>query len=924
MISQIISIKNIGAFQNQPPVDMDSLTLIHGPNGSGKSTLADIFRSLWENHPEIILNRKRIAASQRPGMPEVELAFWEDATVQKDVVRFSDQGWRQPSSDWVFEIFDAHFIDKNIFTGLSHTRANRVSLSNLMMGQETVIVGKEVETLKREKRETSKKLAEVRSRLSAAGVGAVDEFLLAPKPDDREALARLIAGLKEDERRMQKIVEEALQIQALSLPEPVSLACVGQCKAAMAEVVDTLSITCQEMDEDVALQLKAHIKKHFLHPDGREHAWIEKGLSYAGNNAPKTCPFCGGSPDPEGGLFDLYQRLFNFERREHVTQINDSLSDACSRWRQGVAGLQDLNSLVWKNWRRTVRFQEYLDQSFDSEFKKLDAAARELPSYLEDCQKAVSALDSDFSEKVVQKQETPFSSVALEEKEPAMLVEKLQSLSATVERFNITLQALLKPISTLKSQCSWSDLMSKLRDIQEEIAKKNMAAMRHDLDNDVQTCLILQADLGRMARRINQLKQDIETGSKIFARHFFHQVQEIFQFISGQKFVDVRADFDTKGYQPIYGFNLHFMGKAVQKHIPFVLSNADRKTLALSVYFASLRNRKQNDSLKRTIAILDDPVSGLDDKRAGQVLQYIWRVSKSCRQTVVLSHQHWFLENIRDKVLSEKTPFVMLHIEEQNSQSILLGESVEPSMKTRFSSDRKIVKSLSHDSQIQMVCLANSRKYGGLCVAGKEIMEDSKPAGRWIRPISQEEWGKLSIHHVTLQDGATPCLLDILTVPIQERAPRMHQQENAIIDPTRSWRSKGRFPIERLPTLTDDVEALWINGCDSRYGLNDRVPQDVAESRIRTSLLFIQPTELRICVEEFVNSPLKIRAKFHFKDVEYWLTATDPVVEFAYSQKPLGEYLVSQPDVYLCVSLGEPFEGYCYKLAAGFVNLNEK
>ncbi len=101
------------------------------------------------------------------------------------------------------------------------------------------------------------------------------------------------------------------------------------------------------------------------------------------------------------------------------------------------------------------------------------------------------------------------------------------------------------------------------------------------------------------------------------------------------------------------------------------------------------------------------------------------------------------------------------------------------------------------------------------------------------------------------------------------------------------------------------MEALWINGWDSRHGLNDRIPQDVAETRVRSSLLLIQPVELRICVEEFVNSPLKARAKFHFKDVEYWLTVTDPLVEFAYSQKPLGEYSVTQKDVYLCVSLGE-------------------
>lgn len=305
-------------------------------------------------------------------------------------------------------------------------------------------------------------------------------------------------------------------------------------------------------------------------------------------------------------------------------------------------------------------------------------------------------------------------------------------------------------------------------------------------------------------------------------------------------------------------------------------------------------------------------------------MQYLWRVVKSCRQTIVLSHQRQFLEDIRDKAVSENTPFAMLRIDEQNGQSVIGREGVDPSPKTAVSSDQdasRITAPVSHGSRIQMVCLANSRKYGGRCVAGKEITEDGKSAGRWLRPVSQEDWGTLSMRCIALQDGAMPNLLDIVTVPIQGPDPRHCQQENAVADPTRAWRRKGRLPIDRLPELVDDVEALWINGYDSRYGLNDRIPQDVAETRVRSSLLLIQPAELRICVEEFVNSPLKVRARFHFKNVEYGLTVTDPLVEFAYSQKPLGEYPATQKDVYLCVSLGEPFEGYCYKLAAGFVNL---
>ena len=63
----------------------------------------------------------------------------------------------------------------------------------------------------------------------------------------------------------------------------------------------------------------------------------------------------------------------------------------------------------------------------------------------------------------------------------------------------------------------------------------------------------------------------------------------------------------------------------------------------------------------------------------------------------------------------------------------------------------------------------------------------------------------------------------------------------------------------------------------------------------------------------------KVRAKFKFDDVKYWLTVTDPVIENEYFKKDLGEYPIEDQNAFLCVSLGEPHEGYRYKLAAGII-----
>jgi hypothetical protein len=43
-------------------------------------------------------------------------------------------------------------------------------------------------------------------------------------------------------------------------------------------------------------------------------------------------------------------------------------------------------------------------------------------------------------------------------------------------------------------------------------------------------------------------------------------------------------------------------------------------------------------------------------------------------------------------------------------------------------------------------------------------------------------------------------------------------------------------------------------------------------------------------------------------------------LEREYLMKPQDEYLLDQKNIYLTISLGEPFNGFCYKLVAAVIN----
>ena len=218
----------------------------------------------------------------------------------------------------------------------------------------------------------------------------------------------------------------------------------------------------------------------------------------------------------------------------------------------------------------------------------------------------------------------------------------------------------------------------------------------------------------------------------------------------------------------------------------------------------------------------------------------------------------------------------------------------------------------------EIICLANSRKYSGRCVAGKEF--SGNRVGEWVRPVSNRETGELSLKETCYRNGDPPALLDVMAIPLTRPDPHSYQTENYIVD-TGQWIKKHQFPLSDLSRLCDPVDSLWINGYQSNNGLNDRMPEETVKERIRSSLLFIRPGEVSIIVEEGPNLLKRVRSRFTFAGSEYWLSVTDPVIENRYFHKDVGQYPINKTNLYFTISIGEPYEGYCYKLVAAVVGL---
>ena len=219
----------------------------------------------------------------------------------------------------------------------------------------------------------------------------------------------------------------------------------------------------------------------------------------------------------------------------------------------------------------------------------------------------------------------------------------------------------------------------------------------------------------------------------------------------------------------------------------------------------------------------------------------------------------------------------------------------------------------------RIICLANSRKLSGRCIAGREWSEEHG-ASSWVRPVSDRENQEVSERERQYEDGSDPKLLDVIDVPLLEPKPMDHQSENWLLDPEWYWERIDSFPSDKLHSLTEPVEPLWVDGHSTVAGCNDQIPIEL-QSKLSNSLRLIRVNRLQLSVfapgEAFGNSKRRVQGRFRHAGNDYALWVTDPAYERRYLMKPDGPYQVSE--CWLTISVAEEYKGAIYKLIAAII-----
>ena len=212
------------------------------------------------------------------------------------------------------------------------------------------------------------------------------------------------------------------------------------------------------------------------------------------------------------------------------------------------------------------------------------------------------------------------------------------------------------------------------------------------------------------------------------------------------------------------------------------------------------------------------------------------------------------------------------------------------------------------------VCLANSLKRGGRCIAGVEVtIDDSRNwkvvrkadgSPKWIRPIDETtEFGEIRIGEAQFISLLSVVKLkSVVPIPNQSHTEDVHYTMMQVV-------GKVKASNEVLQQFADNIHQVVFYGTDRAID----VPTYAAGDH---SLMFVRADEAEI-IADVREDKTRYRMLMGYHGVTYDLSVTDP-----YYIEQLNEKQVNfgkQSDVYVTLSLGLVYEERHHKLIAAVI-----
>jgi wobble nucleotide-excising tRNase len=619
MIRSILKLQNVGLLQDATQHGAVNLTKVCGifaDNGRGKSTLAAIMRACGQGDATRLHARRTIDSSNPP---EIKFLLPSGAHIE-----FTNNAWVGNGPQIL--VFDSEFVEENVYSGFEVRAEQRQSLLEFALGDQAVVFKKRIDQLTQEIESQTRKLTLAQKEVSgyAAPYTTAQFIAMQPVPNAQQQIEAL-----------QKRIDAARSMQQLTARQvPNALTPIS---FDIQATFDLLKKQLTDVQKDAEAVVRAHLVKHGGH--GLED-WASRGQAYLTTD---DCPFCG-QPVAELALIKAYRSHFNkayADLKRDVAALDEKV--AASLADNKVEKLRDTAET------NTARIEAWKD--------RLDVNSPVLAA--DGLLAALKQLRDTLRNAIAKKRSTPLEAVG-SETESETAAGAMDSIRQIIAAYNDELAMVSLKIADFKRQLA----IENIANLQSEI-KKHEAVQRLEQPTVIAAVGEYKAaDTER--QRLQDEKAQVREQSDNLMTTTLHAYQNSINTLLrtfGAEFSIEELTHTTVGSgEPRTEYALSLRNKSVKlgsrtdltagHSFASTLSEADKRTLAFAFFLARLQAEQ---SLSNTVVVLDDPVSSLDRNRRFQSLKQIVSLATSCQQLIVLSHDAYFLRELRDYLANLET-----------------------------------------------------------------------------------------------------------------------------------------------------------------------------------------------------------------------------------------------------------------------------
>ena len=623
MIKKFIKISGTGKFSNyshsaiQHPYrsnDFEKFNLIYGENGSGKTTLSLILRSLKGDNA--ILNKKRHFDRTIPQNIEV---LTTNQIPPK--YTFMNNLWDRHYND--IEIFDIHFINDNIYTGLEIQNTHKKNLLEVIFGQPGIILKNEIKELKNEIKDKNDII-----RLKTEAI----ETLI-----NKTYTADAYCSIAIDPEIDNKILNKTNEINTAKNYQNIQL------KPSLVDLPlfslpydKTFALSCLQKSLDNIKEKYLsiiNVRKESLKMEGKEETWMKQGYKAIKDD---TCPFCLRLFDDDSEIIEAYSQYFN---EEYNTLLDDiSLLNKNIESYNVEIELLKIESVIQKN----LLLVEFWENNISNPPLILSITCKK-----EELISAFERLKKAFKEKL----QNPIEAGSIEEFNCFNTI--IENVNFGLTHYNIQLNEYNQRIAVIKTENN-PNINNLEVELNKLIAIKNRGnSTESTLCSELSAAKVDSGNLNIV--KTNKQEQLDNYSISVFSNYSAKINMYLRSFASYLEIRNLDSGYVGSSKEPMIKYLLSIDGNEIKfddndthPTFKYSLSEGDKSALALAFFLAKL---EVDGNIQNKIIVFDDPVSSFDLNRKSTTIYKLIEFGMQAAQLFVLTHNlifgHEFWKNAK-------------------------------------------------------------------------------------------------------------------------------------------------------------------------------------------------------------------------------------------------------------------------------------